>query len=319
MTMIELAEIRKSTFQSLQWTMYSLINNQKRNFESYELLKILGHAVKAWIPNIDVHILEAMLDAQHSPVIQLYFQEGRANIKSAARSFLQVLLAHCHDSSMQEKIVHGYFEEVEACVLQLKEYLCPAAISNAHVSPDGSSNGDDDTKCILSRSFDTAKVSYTKVKLIFFAHIVLAASISWPQYYQACVNRVVSVIESSWECGCENIACELLAVWREFYARYTLYLYNTKLFIIFCLMTLFIFISQRYFAYPVQSDKLQAMCNLLAKSVGRWGLLSDKSKRLNISWVRDAAIATEASQDAHSSIDDVIISLFAAQGKESVK
>ncbi|KAI8575271.1 hypothetical protein K450DRAFT_262519 [Umbelopsis ramanniana AG] len=292
MTMIELAEIRKSTYQPLQWTMYTIIIKQKSSFESYELLKIFGRAAKAWIPNIDLNILEAMLDAQHSPIIQLYFQEGRANIKSAARSFLQILLAHCHDRAMQEKVVHGYFEEVETCASQLKEYLCPASNSNVHVPPDDSNNGEDDIKRILSKSFDTAKVSNTRTTLTFFAYILLAVSISWPQYHQACINRVVSGIESGWECACENIACELLAVTREFYA------------------------SQGYFAHPLQSDKFQAMCSLLAKSVGRWVLLSDKSKRLIISWVRDVTVATEASQHAHSSIDDVIIDLFAAQESE---
>ena len=60
------------------------------------------------------------------------------------------------------------------------------------------------------------------------------------------------------------------------------------------------------------------MCDLLAKSVGRWVLLSDKSKRLIILWIRDTAIATEDSEHAQSRIDEVVISLFAAQGNKSI-
>lgn len=67
----------------------------------------------------------------------------------------------------------------------------------------------------------------------------------------------------------------------------------------------------------MQGDKFQSMCDLLAKSVGRWGLLSDKSKRLIILWTRDTAIATEAYEHAQSRIDEVVISLFAAQGEKN--
>lgn len=218
--MVDLAEIRKYNFQPLQWTMYSIIIKQKSNFESYELLKILSRAVKAWIPTIDIHILEAMLDAQHSPVIQLYFQEGRANIRSAARSLLQIILAQCHDTTIQGNTVHGYFKEVEACTSQLKECLCPAVHSNTNVSLEEPSNREDDLKRILSRSFNTANLSNTEARLLFFTNMLLAASISWPQYQQACINRVVSGIESSWECACEHIACELLAAGRDFFAKY---------------------------------------------------------------------------------------------------
>jgi hypothetical protein len=60
------------------------------------------------------------------------------------------------------------------------------------------------------------------------------------------------------------------------------------------------------------------MCDLLAKAVGRWVLLSDKSKRLIILWIRDTAIATEGSEHAQSRIDEVVISLFAAQGNKRI-
>lgn len=222
--MLELAQTRKTTFQPMQWTMYTMISKQKDHQAPQESLEILFQAFKTWTPNVDQHILEDLLDPQVSPVIQLYFQDTHAKTRSAAQAFLRILLQQCQDSLLQEQLAARYFAELASNTSRLQQHLCSAKQSDEVLSQQATDSGHDDLKYMLRNSFDPQKLANIQKHLAFYTHLSLSVSLSWPQRHQPCVESAIATIQSVWDCNCETAATELLGIVREFYIRHVLFL-----------------------------------------------------------------------------------------------
>lgn len=224
--MLALSELRKGTFETMQWTMYTIINMQKHQQEPHEMLRLYSLSLNSWLPNVDLNILYDLLGPQRSPILELYLQDSRAMIKSLIMTFMQILTAQCQDRTVQDQLKASYIEQIDDVLLHLgfqKDSL--DLISNAIAdSTPGESLGR--MKHPISTStLQSRQPELLQQRLLFYSQNLLILCTAYPHIRTSCLTFIGHVLDSLWSLDCESAASESLSLVRKLSSRYVTFGY----------------------------------------------------------------------------------------------